>query len=112
MKNQAGSQRPQFEERFSNFNAGNVAAGFFPKLERFVQSFEKKNKDHDLAVFLNEILDNIEINQKYAEQLEMDLFERETIYRNKLNYIYENEKLIDRSKIWLKQIRYAKIKTS
>ena len=110
MNNLVGSQRPQIEERFTFFDAGSVVAGFFSKIERFVESFEKKNKDRDLAVFLNEIIEQIETNQKYAEMLEMDLFERETIYRNKLNFIYENQKIISRSKIWLKQIRYAKNK--
>ncbi len=108
--NQFGSQRPQSEERFTVFDAGSVGSGFFQKIDRFVESFEKKNKDRDLAVFLNEIIEQIETNQRYAEQLEMDLFERETIYRDKLNFIYENQKLIYWSKFWLKLFKYAKNK--
>ena len=44
-----------------------ASAGFFAKMERFVDSLERKNKDRDLAVFLIELIEQTEINQKYAE---------------------------------------------
>lgn len=77
------------------------------KINRFVDNFDKKNNDRELAIFLSEVIEEIEKEQLYTSQIEMDLFERESEKNKFINFIADTQKIIYYAKLMLNIYRYA-----
>lgn len=80
------------------------------KLDRFLDSFEKKNDDPILARFLNEVLDDMEGESDYINHLELESLQHQIHHRNFVAFINKNAHIIDMGKRTLKQLK--KIKTN
>lgn len=72
------------------------------KLNKFLDFFEKYNRDPKMAQFLNDVLEDLEGETKYIEHLETDNMQQQW----RFDMLTENAKTIARAKRTLKHLQH------
>lgn len=75
------------------------------KLDRFLDTFEAQNNNPKLAEFLNEVITDLEGEEKYIEHLETDIMQRHFQHRNLIRLLNRTHKTILMAKRTLIQVR-------